>query len=113
LELSNNNLDELPATMDDLSALKELYVGGNEISRFPTSFALPSLTLLYAANNLLTELPGTVKNCTKLTRLNLAGNPVGHGFWSLVAQMPNLLEVEPQPGDLWSRDGFRATSGCL
>lgn len=82
--------------MDRLLALRELYIGENKLSWLPSSFALPNLSLLYAQKNRLTELPPSVKDCTKLVRLNLAENPVGSAFWSLVAQLPNLLGLQPQ-----------------
>ena len=95
LDLRKNKLDELPSTMEYLFALGELLLGGNNLSRLPEAFALPNLSILYAEQNRIKELPSSLTNCTKLTRLNLANNPVGPDFWSLVAHLPNLVELQP------------------
>jgi Leucine-rich repeat (LRR) protein len=89
-------LTELPVTFDRLSALCEVNLSDNSLSTLPDTFVFPHLTLLYAQNNLMTELPASIASCTKLERLNLLGNPVGSSFWTIAAQLSNLLELQPR-----------------
>jgi Leucine-rich repeat (LRR) protein len=95
LRLFGNRLQELPETMHYLKDLEVLDVGNNHLAHLPSQFALPCLIVLKAGENRLTELPATVKGCKKLEYLDLLGNPVGQEFWSLVAELPRLREVQP------------------
>ena len=97
LLLANNQLDELPNTMQHLAQLEELFLGNNELAHLPDQFGLRNLTVLSAPHNRLTQLPTTIQSCVRLERLDLTGNPMGGpALWSLAAQLPQLREILPE-----------------
>lgn len=58
LDLSNNQLSELPAEITQLTNLSELYLSGNQLSELPAEIAqLTNLSQLYLSNNQLSIPP--------------------------------------------------------
>ena len=75
LELKENKLNHLPATIGDLSSLKILNVSKNHISSLPDSFGkLSSLEFIRLNNNNITSLPSSFSNLKSLTHLYLYQN---------------------------------------
>ncbi len=97
LDLSNNNLSELPDRFSQLKQLKIVFLNNNQFEAFPpvlahcpqlsmvsfkgnqlktiTPAALsPNFRWLILTNNQLTSLPGSIGQLSKLQKLMLAGN---------------------------------------
>lgn len=70
LDLSDNQLMELPGSMSNLSKLRELYLSSNKFTTLPDSIGdLSELKVLDLSNNELTMLPqwlGKLKNLRKI-----------------------------------------------
>jgi Leucine-rich repeat (LRR) protein len=75
LDLSRNQLIELPDTMGNLSVLTSLNLCRNQLTEPPSAMSnLSALTSLDLSTNQLTELPDTMGNLSALTSLNLCRN---------------------------------------
>jgi len=97
LDLSDNQLTELPKGLDKLTKLTILFIDGdqltdvtglekltqltglhlsnNQLTEVKGLEKLTQLTILELAHNQLTELPEGLEKLTQLTKLNLASNP--------------------------------------
>ena len=75
LNLSNNQISDLPEAITKLSNLTELYLSNNQLSALPKSvIKLSNLTELYLSNNQLSFLPESLGNFSNLTELYLSAN---------------------------------------
>ena len=75
LYLGNNQLTSLPESIENLTALTGLYLNQNQLTSLPVSIGnLTALTGLYLGNNQLTSLPDSFGNLTALKLLYLGGN---------------------------------------
>jgi internalin A len=75
LDLSDHQLTSLPTTIGKLTNLTTLSVYGNQLTSLPTTIGkLTNLTWLDLSDHQLTSLPATIGNLTNLTRLDLNGN---------------------------------------
>ncbi len=97
LDLSNNNLSELPDNFSQLKQLKIAFLNNNQFEEFPQVLAQcpqlsmvslkgnqlkaiapnalsPNFRWLILTNNQLTELPSSIGQLSKLQKLMLAGN---------------------------------------
>ncbi len=113
LDLSNNNLSQLPSNFSDLKKLKIAFFSENNFTNFPDVFSTcQSLTMigfksnkikfipenafpkhlqwLILTNNLIEELPKSIGNCIKLQKVALAGNKLK----SLPKEMVNCKNLE-------------------
>lgn len=73
--LGSNEVKVLPRSYEKLEKLEILYLGGNKIKTVPNELAqLKSLTSLNLSDNLLTLLPVSLANLKKLRTLALHGN---------------------------------------
>ncbi|GEB70221.1 protein kinase [Pseudoalteromonas carrageenovora] len=113
LDLSNNNLSDLPAEFTCLHRLKRVFLSFNQFKHIPTvlakcpalimvafkgnqisEFALKSLPKhiewLILTDNTLSELPEDFGNYTQLKKLALAGNNLKH----LPTSMANCTNLE-------------------
>ena len=70
-------LTAVPAAIGQLSALKELYLHGNQLTTVPLEVGkLRALTILYLAENQLKKLPSVIGQLTALTKLYLERNQI-------------------------------------
>jgi len=75
LHLGNNQLIGLPKSVANLTNLSKLFLDHNRLSRLPDSVAkLTSLTLLFLNDNQLSELPESFGTLTNLNELALSNN---------------------------------------
>lgn len=75
LDLSMNQLQELPPYFNKLSSLRKLDLSHNELESLPESIGeLASLQSLSAINNKLRNIPDSIGNLTDLQLLNLSEN---------------------------------------
>ena len=75
LNLSNDNLTNLPDNIGNLNSLKELDLKNNSIVILPESIpSMDNLLTLRLYNNLLSELPDEIGNLINLEELYLSGN---------------------------------------
>ncbi|XP_009861397.2 leucine-rich repeat-containing protein 40-like [Ciona intestinalis] len=74
LSFRNNSLDQLPS-LTLCVCLKELSLGNNRLTRFPSQLPV-SVTILELRDNKLSEIPASVTELTQLERLDLANNNV-------------------------------------
>ena len=87
LDLSDLGLSSLPPEIDQLTALTELHLDGNQLSSLPPQIGqLTALTELHLDGNQLSSLPPQIGQLTALTALSLAGN--------------QLSSLPPQLGEL-------------
>ena len=77
VDLSNCNLDSLPAELALCVQLKELDLSDNDLSEIPSYLSkLPSLKELNLQENKFTRLPRSLADAPALERLLLAQNPI-------------------------------------
>lgn len=75
LDLSNKKLDELPASVGQLTELQWLNLSNNRLTSLPESICqLARLKYLLIINNKLTSLPKSVGRLTQLQSLELTNN---------------------------------------
>jgi len=94
LQLSGNEITNLPNSLVKLQNLTILYLGYNSLSQIaPHIYYLKNLTLLALNNNKLTTLPSQFCNLTKLRTLHLHNNQILTLPRIVVDGLPNLLEL--------------------
>ncbi|KAL5466748.1 hypothetical protein EMCRGX_G030897 [Ephydatia muelleri] len=77
IDLSQNDLANIPDTLCDLTALEKLNVSGNRLNRLPIMiFLMPQLKILKAACNDLETLPTRVGEKCALEQVDIHGNHV-------------------------------------
>ncbi|HLZ80379.1 MAG TPA: COR domain-containing protein [Ktedonobacteraceae bacterium] len=93
LDLSNNDLTQLPPEIRHLINLEWLYLNHNKLSQLPTEVGqLANLRHLSLQSNQLTELPKEVGLLANLTGLLLDGNQL-HRLPSEISQLDNLRQL--------------------
>lgn len=91
LDLEGNNLTTLPATINSLKLLKELYAPNNHISKIDIDFKeLQSLKILGLGDNKLTTIPESVFELPDLEALDLSNNQ----FTSIPAKINQLVNLK-------------------
>ena len=92
----------VPAEIGRLSALRQLFLGGNQLTSLPAEIGqLTSLTKLNLNRNQLTSLPAEIGQLTSLTRLDLFGNQLT----SVPAEIGQLTSLR----ELWLNDNKLTT----
>ncbi|WP_176722477.1 COR domain-containing protein [Candidatus Thiosymbion oneisti] len=77
LDLSNMNLEELPADIGDITTLTALDLSSNRLSKLPASIGnLKNLNHLWLYNNNLRFLPAELSNLDKLSTFAIDRNPL-------------------------------------
>ncbi len=76
LDLSHNEIDEIPSDVQRLRNLVELHLDGNKIASISgeISHLRTSLRTFSIANNILENEPSAVRSLCNLTVLNIGGN---------------------------------------
>jgi len=94
LYLSNNQLTELPAEIDKLTGLTALYFIDNQLSELPAEIGkLTNLTELYLNNNQLSALPAEIGKLTDLTQLDLIDNQLSE-LPAEIGKLTNLTRLD-------------------
>jgi len=79
LNLSNNNITQLPVEIGQLTQLTELNLCNNNLTQLPVEIGhLTQLTRLYLQYNNITHLPVEIGQLTQLTTLLLCNNKLTH-----------------------------------
>ena len=75
LDVSLNQLEELPDEIGELTKLEELRAAENNLNKLPETFGkLSALKTLIVYKNRLTEIPKTLGNCLQLEEVNFFNN---------------------------------------
>ena len=75
LDISHNQISNLPNELTDLILLKDLIIEHNELSDLPDNLGnLRHLARLYLNNNKLSILPTSIASCKKLIEIRLQSN---------------------------------------
>lgn len=121
INMSNNNLTgKIPASIGNLTKLKNLYLLTNKLNgRIPSSIGnLTALENLSLYNNMLTgSIPSTIGNMTALRQLQLFSNQLSGPIPSEIGNLPNLwmlrLYTNQLSGSLPSSMGSLSNLGYL
>ncbi|KAG5407109.1 hypothetical protein IGI04_013228 [Brassica rapa subsp. trilocularis] len=92
LNVSGNNLQHLPKTIEDCRSLEELNANFNELTMLPDTigFELTNLTKLSVNSNKLVVLPSSLSHLTSLRVLDARLNRLG----SLPDDLENLVNLQ-------------------
>lgn len=75
LDVSHNDLKELPEELAELHYLQGFYAVGNQLTEFPRQIILlPVLDRIDLSENQIREIPGEIARMQQLRKLNLYGN---------------------------------------
>ncbi len=78
LDLSSENLTQIPSSIGKFKNLFQLDVSNNNLSTLPKElFSLEKLVNLNLSNNSFTSIPGEISSLSTLQSLNLANNKLG------------------------------------
>lgn len=92
LDVSENNLEDIPRSLFTISTLESLNISKNQISTLPPKIALPRLRIFEARENNLKELPFQLVCCHELEVLHLDGNPLEQSVFTLASKLPKLFD---------------------
>lgn len=93
LDLSNNQIGEIPETLSRLTKLRELYITHNQIKIIPDSLCrLTSLVELNLSGNQIVAIPDALGNLQKLKILDLSDNHIA-ALPSSLGKIENLEEL--------------------
>ncbi|MGB3493322.1 MAG: leucine-rich repeat domain-containing protein, partial [Elainellaceae cyanobacterium] len=93
LDLSNNQIEELPDSITQLHNLTELDLSNNQIEEIPECIAqLQNLTKLDLRDNQIKEIPECIAQLQNLTKLDLGENQIKE-IPECIAQLQNLTEL--------------------
>lgn len=94
LDLSFNQLSRLPPEIGKLKSLKTLILSFNQLTQLPAEVGeLRNLTTLILAGNQLNRLPQEIRELKNLTILSLAGNQLNQ-LPPEIIEFKNLMELD-------------------
>ncbi|KAL5008474.1 hypothetical protein ScPMuIL_014055 [Solemya velum] len=94
LDISENKIHNLPASIGKFSFLKNFNVSNNRLGNLPGEFgSLKKLEACSLENNVIVALPDSFNNLSNLRNLNLSGNNMAT-FPSQLCGMKNLDAVD-------------------
>lgn len=99
LSLDHCGLDSLPATIAQLTNLKELGLQGNKLRQMPNIWKMTNLRVLNIANNQLTVLPEDIGRLTHLETLAAYNNKLTQ-LPASIGRLANLQLVSLQANQL-------------
>ncbi len=98
--LSNDLMGPIPAQIEDLTALQELDLGGNQLTSIPEELGnLSNLLILDLSGAGLTSIPGGLGNLANLQELNLEDNQLT-SIPSQLGMLVNLQELDLEKNQL-------------
>jgi internalin A len=93
LDLSNQNLTEIPREIFQLQNLRSLDLYNNQIVKIPDEITqLQNLRLLYLSSNQIVEIPDAITQLQNLTELYLSRNQIVE-IPDAITQLQNLKEL--------------------
>ena len=79
LDISHNVLSELPASLGQLTSLRQLHMGSNKLSVLPACVcALTALHTLVASHNAIIAVPSSIGALASLAHLDLSHNAISY-----------------------------------
>ncbi|EAY28176.1 leucine-rich repeat domain-containing protein [Microscilla marina] len=102
LNLSDNQIERIPAWVTTLKNLQVLYLNNNQITNIDKLCDLPHLEVLQLNNNQISSIPGSIRSLTNLKRLYINNNLLVEVPTALGAltQLKQLLLAKNQLVDL-------------
>ena len=101
-DLCGKGLTSLPAEIEKLTNLTELYLYNNQLTSLPAEIGkLTNLIKLILSDNQLTSLPAEIGELTNLTKLDLAGNQLT-SLPAEIEKLTNLTELDLSDNKLTS-----------
>lgn len=102
LDLSNNELTEIPEWVQNLTSLKRLYLNNNQIDKIPEWIGkLTNLEELHLENNKLTKIPKSVGELNNLISLLVNDNQITK-IHPAIAGLPDLRFIDVSHNQLTS-----------
>ncbi|MBS3028828.1 MAG: leucine-rich repeat domain-containing protein [Dolichospermum sp. DET50] len=93
LDLRDNQITEIPEEIAKLTNLTQLDLSNNKITEIPEAIAkLTNLTQLYLRDNKITEIPEAIAKLTNLTQLYLRYNQITE-IPEVIAKLTNLTQL--------------------
>ena len=94
LDLSINNFNSFPQSLQVLNRLQKLYIYGNQIDSLPSAIGkMGSLTELQLNGNLLENLPSQLGDCVALEKLEICNNRL-QCLPAQIGRLTNLTELK-------------------
>ena len=103
LDLSSNQLTQLPSEIGHLTRLTYLTLSSNRLTQLPSEIGqLTQLTKLYSGNNQLTQLPTEIGNLTQLTTLALHNNPIENTLNPIIQRFLQRIQNKTNQKSIYS-----------